>query len=106
MLAKQGRRLLKESNSLVSAVLKAKYYPNSSFLEATVGANLSFVWSSILASMEVIKAGTRRIGNGKDTCVWDVPWLPDVNNGYIITPRPEQLHGVTVNNLMQGGESK
>ncbi|XP_074363033.1 putative mitochondrial protein AtMg01250 [Apium graveolens] len=35
MLAKQGWRLLKENNSLVSAVMKEKYYPNSSFLDAT-----------------------------------------------------------------------
>lgn len=41
MLAKQGWRLLKERNLLVSEVMKAKYYPRLCFLDAKVGANPS-----------------------------------------------------------------
>lgn len=75
MLAKQGCRLLKKSSSLASAVMKAKYYPNSSFLDAKVGSNPSYAWRSILAAIDVVKAGARkRIGNGRDTAIWDVPW--------------------------------
>ncbi|XP_074352984.1 uncharacterized protein LOC141692144 [Apium graveolens] len=99
-----GWRLLKETNPLDSTVMKAKYYPKTSLLDATAGANPSFVWRSIMESMEVLKAGTRRrIGNGKDTGVWDVPWLPDMINGCITTPRYEHLHEISVNNLMQEG---
>ncbi|XP_074333675.1 putative ribonuclease H protein At1g65750 isoform X1 [Apium graveolens] len=102
MLAKQGWRLLTESNPLVSAVMKAKYYPNSSFLDATIGSNPSFAWRSILAAIDVVKAGARRrIGNGRDTTIWDSPWLPDVSDGYVRTPMPEQLHHGMVHNLMQ-----
>ncbi|XP_074352980.1 uncharacterized protein LOC141692140 [Apium graveolens] len=104
MLAKQGWRLLKETNPLASAVMKAKYYPKTSLLDATAGANPSFVWRSIMESMEVLKEGTRRrIENGKDTVVWDVPWLPDMINDCITTPRYEHLHEISVNNLMQEG---
>lgn len=102
MLAKQGWRLLKGSNSLVSALMKAKYYPNSNFLDAKIGSNPSFVWRSILTSVEVIWAGARKkIGNGKDTCVWGVPWLPDEFNGHVITPMPMQLQDIKVSSLMQ-----
>ncbi|KAL1827804.1 hypothetical protein ACET3Z_006216 [Daucus carota] len=102
MLAKQGWRLLKGSNPLASAIMKAKYYPNSSFLDAEVGTNPSYVWRSILASIEVIKAGARkRIGNGRDTCIWGVPWLPEVNNGYVMTPMPVQLQDSRIHSLMQ-----
>ncbi|KAL8145163.1 hypothetical protein AgCh_003389 [Apium graveolens] len=48
------------------------------------------------------KAGARRrIGNGRDTAIWDIPWLPDVSDGYVKTPMPEQLHHGTVHDLMQ-----
>ena len=41
MLARQGWRLVQFPNSLLSRVLKAKYYPNQSFLEASVKGNPS-----------------------------------------------------------------
>ncbi|XP_074378191.1 uncharacterized protein LOC141719717 [Apium graveolens] len=88
MLAKQGWRLLKESSHLISAVMKAKYYPNTSFLDTKVGSNLSYTWRSIMAAIDVIKAGTRKkIGNGRNTNVWGVPWLPDTTDGYDDTCR-------------------
>lgn len=102
MLAKQRWRLL---NPLVSAVMKAMYHPNSSFLDATIGTNLSYVWKSILASIEVIKAGAqKRIGNGMDTYVWGASWLPDGNNGYVMTLMHGQLYDTTVYDLMQDEE--
>lgn len=101
MLAKQGWRLLNESNPLVSAILKAKYYPKSNFLEAEVGNNPSYVWRSIMAAMDVVKAGTRRkIGNGEATKVWDDSWLPDKENGFVTTVMPDQLQGITVASFM------
>ena len=107
MMAKQGWRLLKESNPLVSAVMKARYYPNSSFLDAEVGSNPSYFWRSILASMDVIKAGARRrIRNGRDTCVWGEPWLPEVNNGYVMTPMHVHLQGTKVHSLVYMGERR
>ncbi|XP_074377394.1 putative mitochondrial protein AtMg00310 [Apium graveolens] len=101
MLAKQGWRILNKENPLVSAIMKARYFPNSEFLDAEVGANPSFVWRSIVSAQEAIKAGCRRkIGNGVSTKVWDVPWLPDSENGFMSTYKPAQLQNVTVDSLM------
>lgn len=91
----------------MSATLKAKYYPKSSFLEAEVGNNPSYVWRSIMAAMDIVKAGTRRkIGNGESTKVWDDSWLPDKENGFLTTPMPEQLQGITVDGFMNSEERR
>ena len=50
LLARQGWRLLKFPNSLVHRFLKAKYFPRSSFLEASVPSNASLIWRSICGS--------------------------------------------------------
>lgn len=55
-----------------------------------------------MAALDAIKAGARRkIGNGLDTNVWSMPWLPSVDNGFLITPMLEQLRDITVRNLME-----
>ncbi|XP_074378628.1 uncharacterized protein LOC141720172 [Apium graveolens] len=101
MLAKQGWRLVQQSNVLVSSIIKARYYPNTSFLEAGVGRNPSYVWRSLMEAIGVVKAGTRRkIGNGMDTKVWHIPWLPAVDLGYLTTEMPDKLKDITVNSLM------
>lgn len=91
----------------MSATLKAKYYPKSSSLEAEVGNNPSYVWRGIMAAMDIVKAGTRRkIGNGESTKVWDDSWLPDKENGFLTTPMPEQLQGITVDGFMNSEEQR
>lgn len=59
LLAKQGWRIISDTTSLVARTLKAKYFPNSSFLDAVVRSNASYVWRSICSSIEVIKRGSR-----------------------------------------------
>ena len=66
MLGKQGWRSLQEPSSLVAQIFKARYYHSSSFLEANIGPNPSYVWRSVLASQELIRKGVRRrIGSGE-----------------------------------------
>ncbi|XP_060969090.1 uncharacterized protein LOC133036597 [Cannabis sativa] len=50
MLGKQGWRLLTNNSSLVARVFKARYYSQSSFLDAELGANPSYVWRSVLGA--------------------------------------------------------
>ncbi|KAK9988328.1 hypothetical protein SO802_028567 [Lithocarpus litseifolius] len=47
LLAKQTWRLLHDTNSLFYRVFKAKFFPNSSVMEATTPANASYAWRSL-----------------------------------------------------------
>lgn len=80
--------------------MQARYYPDSDFLNASVGSNPSYLWRSIIAAQGVVKQGARkRIGNGETTRVWKIPWLPDPVNGYLTTVTNEQLQDIHVQNL-------
>lgn len=106
MLAKQGWRLLNNENSLVTSLMKARYYPRSDFLNAELGANPSYMWRSILAAQDILKQGCRRrIGDGQSTRIWEVPWLPCRENGNLSTIMPPELENATVNGLMREGEN-
>ncbi|XP_074367545.1 uncharacterized protein LOC141707985 [Apium graveolens] len=101
MLGKKGWRLLKFETSLVGRVFKAKYYPHSSFLDAKLGCNPSYVWRSILETQTLLKRGARwRIGDGRSISVVEHPWLTDMQNPCIITHN-EDLRGMTVDQLFK-----
>ncbi|XP_019175759.1 PREDICTED: uncharacterized protein LOC109171082 [Ipomoea nil] len=101
LLAKQGWRLLTSTESLVARVFKARYYPTSSFYEATIGGNPSYVWRSILAGQALLKSGCRRrIGNGRATRVLNHPWLPDATDPYVASTHPELGQELLVSDLI------
>ncbi|XP_031126982.1 uncharacterized protein LOC116029213 [Ipomoea triloba] len=101
LLGKQGWRLLTNPHSLVARVFQARYYPKTTFLEATIGYNSSYCWRSILASQGMIKEGARkRVGNGLTTEVWGTPWLLASDNPCVTTDMPLPLQGTLVANLM------
>lgn len=80
LLAKQAWRLLQDPHSLSARVLKAVYFPDDDFLEATLGSNPSRVWRSVMDGREVLREGLiRRIGTGEDTPIWTMNWLPSGN---------------------------
>lgn len=54
MLAKQGYRLLNNLNPLVKSIMKAKY-SHTDFLNAKLGENPSYMWSSIHEYQGVVK---------------------------------------------------
>ena len=77
MLAKQAWRLIHNNGSLFYRVYRARYFPNTSFLEAELGNNHSFVWCSLLAARDIIHAGSRwTIGDGRNVSVASHFWLP------------------------------
>lgn len=107
MLAKQGWRLQTNENPLVTSCMKAKYFPCGDFVTAKLGSNPSYMWRSILAAQEVVQRGCRkRIGDGKQTEIWKVPWLPCVENGYMTTEMPSNLEGSKVCGFMQMEQRK
>lgn len=84
LLGKQARRLIQNPNSLLARTYKAKYYPNHHFLEAKIGGNPSFIWSSILEAQGVIMSNYRwRVGDGVSINIWRDPWLPDSHFPYV-----------------------
>ncbi|VFQ96914.1 unnamed protein product [Cuscuta campestris] len=89
MIGKQGWRLLVNPDSIVARVFKARYYPKGDFLNAELGSSPSFVWRSILGARHLIINGIgQRIGDGRDSLVWDYPWVWDKDMPYITSPKP------------------
>ncbi|XP_074359934.1 uncharacterized protein LOC141700060 [Apium graveolens] len=82
MLAKQGWRILNKDNPLVSAIMKARYFPGTDFLNASLGSNLRNTRCSIMATQEAVKVGCRRrIRNGADIKDITVDSLIDMESG-------------------------
>uniref|UniRef100_A0A803QGZ0 RNase H type-1 domain-containing protein n=1 Tax=Cannabis sativa TaxID=3483 RepID=A0A803QGZ0_CANSA len=71
MLAKQAWRIFQNPNSLLSLILKARYFPQSSILEAVPGHSPSFSWRSILWGRDLMASGLIwKVGPGK---LGDIP---------------------------------
>lgn len=68
----------------MARVLKARYFPNSSFLEATKGGNPSYISSSLLESQDVIRRSVRwRVGDGSSIRIRNDKWLSNHNNARV-----------------------
>ncbi|KAL5753139.1 hypothetical protein ACOSP7_023307 [Xanthoceras sorbifolium] len=77
LLAKQCWRIIQNPSSLCARVLKGRYFPNSSFLQASVGRGASHMWRSFLWGRNIINMGTYwRIGDGRDVQVFHDRWIP------------------------------
>jgi hypothetical protein len=93
LLAKQCWRLWSSPDGLVSQILRAKYYTNSTILEVKLGANPSYAWRSILGACDILKEGLFcRIGNGEKTRIWGDKWVP-ISTTYAIHSVPKELDG-------------
>jgi hypothetical protein len=61
----------------MARIMKAKYHPNCSVLEAKLGNKPSFVWRSIQSYGGLIKEGLIwRVGNGQSIRLQGEKWLP------------------------------
>ena len=59
-------------SSLVAQVFRARYFPNSPFVEAQVCNNASYYWRSICAARHNIELGSRwQIGSRETTKIWE-----------------------------------
>lgn len=92
LFEKQAWRFISNQESPVSKLYKARYFPNSSFLNATLGNNPSYAWRSILESQVLLKKGAvRRVGSGEAISIENDPWLPHKEDPYIHTSRECQI---------------
>lgn len=77
LLEKQGWRLLHQPNSLLAQLLKARYYPASTVLDAKSKAGASYTWRSIVTRLGVLKMGARyQVGDRSNIRIWKDPWMP------------------------------
>ncbi|KAJ0045278.1 hypothetical protein Pint_05294 [Pistacia integerrima] len=102
MLATQGWRLLKEENSLLHRLLKAKYFSGSDFLQAGLGRSPSYTWRGIWEAKKRVLEGCRwRIGVGTAVNIWFDNWILGhnalVKEGYVVS---EGNQNECVNSLM------
>jgi hypothetical protein len=92
MLSRQAWRLLQHPESLCAQILRAKYYPNGDILSAGPIEGMSYAWRSICHGIELIKEGyIWRIGNGESVKIWEDPWLPQLWDRKVNSPRNGNL---------------
>lgn len=73
LLGKQIWRLLTVPHSFVARMLKARYFPACSVLNAGLGNNPSYVWRSVLAARDPIISGSIiKVGDGTSINIWQI----------------------------------
>jgi len=79
LLAKQLWRLIRFPNSLLSRILRGRYFRFSDPLHIGASFRPSYGWRSIMAAKPLLLLGLRRtIGSGMLTRVWEDPWIPSI----------------------------
>jgi hypothetical protein len=87
LLAKQGWPLVMNLDSLAAKVLKEKYFPDSTFLSATLGSRPSYMWRSIWNAQPLLKEGLMwRIGDGASVKIWGDKWIPNTSSHQLAVP--------------------
>ncbi|CAA7055612.1 unnamed protein product [Microthlaspi erraticum] len=76
LLGKQMWRMMTRKDTLMARIFRGKYFPKSDPLQASLGSNPSYAWSSINAAQNLLKQGTRYvIGRGNHTRAWKDNWI-------------------------------
>ncbi|XP_050142150.1 uncharacterized mitochondrial protein AtMg00310-like [Malus sylvestris] len=87
LLAKQCWRLIHDPDSLWARVLKERYFPNVSFLEAKKGGRASWAWASLLEERDLILKGARwQVLGRQEVRFWKDNWVPGILGGHPTPP--------------------
>ncbi|GKB23822.1 hypothetical protein Tco_0863223 [Tanacetum coccineum] len=98
LLAKQVWRLVTNPTTLAAKVLKACYFPRSSFFDANVGYHPSSVCRSFIAVKELVRKGCKwNIGDVYRVNVWEDYWLKDHRR---LGPKPDNCQVTYVRDLL------
>ncbi|GAU10088.1 hypothetical protein TSUD_423070 [Trifolium subterraneum] len=88
-------------HSLVTKLIKARYFPHSSLFEAPLGYNPSFAWRSMWQARQILSLGCRwRIGSGDNIRVMHDPWLRGSANRWVPSPQPAGVYQLSVRDLL------
>jgi hypothetical protein len=102
LLAKQSWSLWKNPESLVAKLMKAKYYPEGSIIDAKVEARPSFAWKGIYSSCETLKEGLIwPIGKGATVRIWKDRWVSNPPTFCILSPSTVLSSNATVKELFE-----
>ncbi|KAA3460445.1 reverse transcriptase [Gossypium australe] len=106
LLAKQGWRLLNFPYSLVARVFKAKYFPETSFLQSSLRNSGSYVWRSIWATKGSLEKGLIwKVGTGAHISISQDIWIPDYASGRLLSSfnnlQCDKVAGLICNNVRE-----
>ena len=77
LVASSTWRLIKEPNSLLAAVLKAKYFPRTSIWRTDNNLPKSAFWSSVLKVLPLMQNSIHlQLANGNSS-IWSSLWCPN-----------------------------
>ena len=95
MLGKQSWKLISDSTSLLTWVLKAKYFPRN------LGHNPSYTWRSLWSTQSLLTLGHRwKIGDGSQINVWTMSWIRNLPSLKPSTQPLPNYEDLTVNSLL------
>ncbi|KAA3467670.1 reverse transcriptase [Gossypium australe] len=104
--AKQDWRIINNENSLVTQVLKAKYFPKNHFLNSSLENTSSYTWKSIWATKDILKKGlVWRVGTGNNISINSDAWIPDAIN-FRLSAEVDFMQDLKVNMLIDTNERK
>jgi hypothetical protein len=72
--------IITNKNPILSNVLKAKYYPNSTFWTATATGPRSVFWSSVLQVRHHLHDNSIIQIHAENSSIWSSPWVPGWNS--------------------------
>ncbi|CAN1281694.1 Uncharacterized mitochondrial protein AtMg00310 [Linum perenne] len=79
LLAHRGWRLLNSPDAPWARLLKTLYFPSRNFLSASKGRRPSWIWASLVEARTTLNMGCIKVvGNGKNTSIYDDPWILDL----------------------------
>ena len=101
MLAKQGWRMIQGHESLLHKCFKARYFPQSTFLDAKESPGCSYVWRSLVAALPILKVGhCQRVGNRSSIRVLGDRWIPNYPTNKVLHPNHDLLGEMAVSDLI------
>ncbi|PON31366.1 hypothetical protein PanWU01x14_370480, partial [Parasponia andersonii] len=90
-------------DSLVSRILKYKYFKTKDFLDVNLGTNCIAPWRGIVWDRYGLKVGLRgKVGYGQSLQVFSDPWLPRPHLFKPITVLSDPTRNLKVSDLMIG----